>query len=309
MSGYSVSPEQCDVSNVESLNAFRECRTRWLNLMNTEPQHAVWFQIYGMLWNYVAFRVANESRRLAHASGEPRAAQNGLIGELLDRGFIATQALAVRRLQERANKEPEKQVVSLGRVLDDIAAHQKFITRENFVAFDGAPYDYTRDRPPIERVGGWRALDKFDHAADAHGLFDRLSGVSPDNRSRMDRMKSNVLGNMFRRLKDQSVVDVADYATKFIAHSSEQQSRRSDSVEGLSFVQLEDCHRALYEVAWKVSVFVLNESDHAALPVPQGDILIHLDRAWSTEEDHAQLLSMWDKYDDLYDDWRTSFTL
>jgi len=55
---------------------------------------------------------------------------------MLDQGYAATQVLAIRRLQDEGSD-----VFSLQRLLNDIQQQRDMITRENFVAHDGKPYD------------------------------------------------------------------------------------------------------------------------------------------------------------------------
>jgi hypothetical protein len=76
------------------------------------------------------YRLINESRRIAGARGLPSAALNGLIAEFNDLGFVATQALAIRRLTEQEYKDPAKQVISLRRLFDNLRKHCRlFATR------------------------------------------------------------------------------------------------------------------------------------------------------------------------------------
>src|SRR3954465_5134935 len=94
-----------------------------------------------MCWSYIVFRIVIESRRLAEHAGRPSSALNAVVGELIDQGFAAQQVLAVRRLMEPASKDAVRQVISLRRLVDDLKAHRRIITREVFVGFDGAPFD------------------------------------------------------------------------------------------------------------------------------------------------------------------------
>lgn len=303
---YTTPIGDCDVADKSNLATFRAKRLEWLHWLSDEPVNSIWSQIAGMLWNYAAFRTANEARRLAQISGEPRSAQNGLIGQLLDDGFVATQALAIRRLQESASKEDAKQVISLKRLLQDIAANRAIITREAYVCFDGAPFDPSVTRP-FEPGVTWRALDKHDFSADAHRTFDMLSGTDADNRSRGDLIAPDYLGALFKRFEDAAVKEVADFATKFIAHSADQTSRSTSSISGLSFAKLDACHKAVYEVAFKLVAYVMNDGDHGAFPMVQADIAHNLEKPWVSEAELQSLRDFWDTHDEKYDAWRVSF--
>jgi len=303
---YTTPEDECDVLDKNNLAKFRAKRLEWLAWLSDEPVNSIWAQISGMLWNYAAFRTANEARRIAQMSGKPSAAQNGLVGQLLDDGFVATQALAIRRLQEPASKDDAKQIISLKRLLQDVAAHRAIVTREAYVCFDGAPYDPTVKRTYDTGVG-WRALDKYDLSSDAHRTFDVLSGKNAANRDRTDLIAPAYMGNLFRRFEDPAVREVSDFATKFIAHSADEASRATSSIGGLSFAKLDACHKAVYEVAFKITAYIVNDGDHGAFPMSQGDIAFNLEHPWASEEDLQALRDFWDAHDEKYDAWRQSF--
>lgn len=105
-------------------------------MLTRDPDHAVWKQITAMLWNDAVFRMANESRRLSRLGGYKSSARNWSIAS----SWIKA-SLSIRRLMDKAASKPARQVISLRRVLDDIKAHRELITRENYVAYDGLPYD------------------------------------------------------------------------------------------------------------------------------------------------------------------------
>lgn len=105
-----------------------------------------------MVWQCAVFHSVNESRRLAQARGEKSAARNGLLAEFIDQGFINLQALALRRLLEPPATNPNKQIISLRRILTDIRKHHELVTRENYVCHDGLPYDY--------KAGQQRRMDR-----------------------------------------------------------------------------------------------------------------------------------------------------
>jgi hypothetical protein len=122
-----------DVEDQKKLAAYRSKREEWLRLLDGDPVNSVSHQLSSTLWNDLAYRVFNEARRFATAE-EPTAAISGLLGEFLDVGYVATQLLAISKLTERNSTDPAKAVISLRRVVDDVALHQELFTRENYVA-------------------------------------------------------------------------------------------------------------------------------------------------------------------------------
>ena len=66
------------------------------------------------------------------------APHNPLVAEALINGHVAAQVLAIRRLTERTPKER----LSLRWLVSDLKKHIDLFTRENWVCYDGLPYDY-----------------------------------------------------------------------------------------------------------------------------------------------------------------------
>lgn len=81
----------------------------------------------------MSFRALVRARQM----NERGALGNPLIAEALVEGHFAVQTLAIRRLMDTKRTG----VISLVKLLKDIEANIKLFTRENFVAFDGLPYD------------------------------------------------------------------------------------------------------------------------------------------------------------------------
>jgi hypothetical protein len=113
------------------------------------------------------------------SKGPDIAARNGVLAHMLDQGYVAVQVLAIRRLLDK-----RKDVFSLRRLFDDIHANSGLITRENFVAHDGVPYDPNGWLPmaaPDPMIRIWRSdalnLIPFVRSSERHKVFDNLSGV------------------------------------------------------------------------------------------------------------------------------------
>jgi hypothetical protein len=128
---------KCDVVDHKRLEEYREKRYEWLSwyeLRKGEP-NTIQQQIFSMMFLDMAYRI------LASARQNPEqevafSAQNGLMAHFLDQGYLATQVLAIRKLLDK-----RKDVFSLRRLLDDMADHRDLVTRENYVCYDGLPFD------------------------------------------------------------------------------------------------------------------------------------------------------------------------
>ena len=138
---YEYGVDQCSVTDKALLTEFREKRSEWMDWLERDVHHNIFGQIHSMMWNDAAYRSLNEARRFASANN-PTASMNGMFGELIDRGYVSTQVLDICKITDRSNSDPKKAVISLPRLLDNIRDHRHLLTRENFVSYDGLPYDY-----------------------------------------------------------------------------------------------------------------------------------------------------------------------
>ena len=135
-------------------------------------------------------------------------------------------------------------VVFLKTIEDNIG----LITRENYVCYDGLPYDYEAvhkkcltnlqgDGRDVHigslPTGGQEAGFTSERA---HRSFDRLSKVAPENRKRTDLLRLEI----FRFLENQvkKCDDIKKYVDKFIAHAAAPETR-PDLTENQKAITLE----------------------------------------------------------------------
>src|SRR5258708_10542607 len=126
-----------------------------------------------------------------------------MIGALLH-GHVATQVLAIRRLVDDGNSD----IISLRRLVKDMRRNFALFTRENFVCFDGLPYDYeaVQRKEMMERIGAgvfWgETSGPAAHSTSrmAHEQFDRLACIRPENRRREDRLPISLVTTIERCL-------------------------------------------------------------------------------------------------------------
>jgi hypothetical protein len=130
---YSYDLRDCDVVDKTALHSFREKRTQWSNWLDDDPDHAIWDVVIGLVWRDTTFATISKL-----ALENPEGPLNTtLLAETIVTGHVATQVLALRRLTDRGSN-----VISLHRLIRDFKQHRRLLTRENFVCFDGLPYDY-----------------------------------------------------------------------------------------------------------------------------------------------------------------------
>jgi hypothetical protein len=191
---YAYTLDQCDVpiERRAALELFRNKRRLWTSWISTDEHHAIWTVVSAMVSTDASFRAL-----ASFASDEETTAlSNDLLNEALITGHVATQLLAIRRLMDNS-----KNVISLRRLLKDVRTDFGLFTRENYVCYDGLPYDYEsvrRARLTANTVAGrhrgiWAPTSGpgADGVSEiAHLRFDKLAGVDPSKRSRLDGFRS-----------------------------------------------------------------------------------------------------------------------
>lgn len=299
--------EECDVEDKVKLTAYREKRIEWLHMLSGDKHHSVSTQISEMLWNDAVFRTVNEARRLARAGGYKSSALNWSIARFMDQGWVAWQALAIRKLMERAAAKPEKQVISLRRVIDEISENRKLITRENYVCYDGLPYDPEPGRAALEayalaserkpRLTGLPTKGPYawHMATMCHEEFDKLSGISADKRSRGDLIMPAVFEQIEKELSESGWRGISDIANKFIAHAADEYSRSKsiDDEIGFSLDMIERCHRAICRAFAQLYGPILWQGSHGLFPIPQFNYFENLEVVWLRGEDVTALEKFW----------------
>lgn len=292
--------EARDVLDTGALRAFRAKRAEWHELLQGADEHAIKRQVWAANWSYVVFRVLNEARRLAETRNLKSPIRNDTFFRFATAGFVATQALAMRRLTEEEGRTPQRQVISLRRLVADIRANRHLLTREAFVAFDGAPYDpeparqrwlasiaseaggegtvYVRSEYAHSGPGAW------EHADRLHQLFDRLSETVGRRRDRFDRVSDSVLDRLVSCLEDPAIAKLRTLTNKRIAHAADPRSRGASLAIGFSLNELDIAHRQVITAAEFVALGVVGESSIGTVPTPAYNAYEHLDAAGFDED-------------------------
>ena len=293
---YKFTVDQCDVNDKQTLEQYRIKRTQWLQWLCGDAHHAIWSQIMAMIWNDMSFALLNETRNPACWEGGV-VALNAMLLNFIDQGYVASQALAIRKLMEKSNpRDASKGVISLRRLVDDLKDNAHLFTRENYVCHDGMPYDYQAvaqswhakqiGQNASGTFGGWgdtTGPNAFCSAEIAHRDFDRLSGVSPDNRRREDGISKTVFDNLDHWLTNSGAQEIVTLANKLIAHAADETSRQAAPLERLKMTisKVAAIHRAFIRCAHAISVGLLQGPNYVrVVPVPQYDLLKHLDQAF-----------------------------
>lgn len=308
--GWTFSVSDCDVLAKDRLAEFREKTDVWVGALDRDDLNSVTSQILDMMWDDAAWRSLNEARFIARDRddiGTP-----GIVGNLLDKGYISGQVIAISRLLEMGSARPHKQVNSLRRLVDEISANSHLFTREIYICRDGLPYDFaaTRDSNPLSTGTAATWMDTSGPKAWTqshllHEEFDRLSGTT--NRSRDDVIDPALFGRLSAALEDQVFKDVLSLRHKSIAHAADAFSRTStpNPRTGISLDELARAHYLIIGVYQAISANLLYQSWlGTAIATPQQDQFEGLDKPMvATQTDLHALHEFWRRHSNERDDW------
>ncbi|MDX9861950.1 MAG: hypothetical protein RBS99_13650, partial [Rhodospirillales bacterium] len=315
---YQYSIDECDVLDKPLLVEFRAKREKWISWLKGAEPHSVWTQINTMMWNDAVFRTVNESRGLAARFGSPSAVLNGFLGGFIDRGYVVTQVLAIRRLVESPRNNVDQQPISLRRVLKDVRCARDLMTRENYVAYDGAPYDFkkqeaahSRELADSQSTGGItgqvdsRGPNAWARSKTRHRQFDRLSGIE-GTPSRKDLIHETVFRQISDRLAVVEIDQIGRFADKFVAHAADErsQSALSDEDRKITLEKINQCQRAIVDTANMIGSF-LWEGGCNTIPMPPYGHLKDLDQPWLPKECLGALQAFWVQHCKSIEEWQT----
>lgn len=314
-SWYNFELTHCDILDKNKCEDFRKKREQWIDQLKGEDPHAIVTQIREMLWNYALFITVNELKKIYEDKPFKSVGYNSSVSSLFNIGFVTTQALAIRRLIEKPKSDPDWAIISLRSLLKDLKANLHIITRENYVCYDGLPYNYEVVRNRLDSIvfekevnknGGTiptRGPNAWFMSELVHKNFDKLSGVKSHQRKRTDIINIdlfNVLESQISKCED-----IKKYVDKYIAHAAAPETRASlnENQKKITLDQLEKYHKIIYKVANFISASLLWDSDLGGLPTPLFDHLKNLEKAWTTPGSLKMARQVWNQYSKDVSSW------
>jgi len=294
--GYAHALAQCDVppERRNALESYRGKRRVWLSWISTDEHHAIWSVLSSMVWRDVAFKTLTNFA----VGDDANALNNPLVVEALLDGHVATQVLAIRRLVDDGNND----IVSLRRLVKDLRKHWPLFTRENYVCFDGLPYDYEAVRRSWladARPGfTWRPTSgpEADATSErAHRQFDMLAGIDPANRCREDCLPRALLTTVENWLNDSGADDLAKWSHAYLAHAGGPQSRERIAELRVTTDKITDAIRALARVTEAISAYILCDAGRsgALMPTAQFNPFDKLDNPIMQVDGEAAAYKLW----------------
>jgi hypothetical protein len=299
---YTYTLAQCDVpmERHSALQSYRDKRRLWLSWITTDEHHAIWTVLSSMVWTDVAFKTLTNFA----VGDEENALNNHLMAEALLHGHVATQVLAIRRLVDDRNRD----IISLRRLVKDMRRNFTLFTRENYVCFDGLPYDYeaVQLKEMMERAGKGAFWGETSgpgaHITSrmAHQQFDKLAGIDPAKRSREDHLPTSLLTTIEKWLDDSGADDLAEWSHAYLAHAGGPEARKGIDHLKVTANKITDAIEALARVTEAVSAWLLfaGGRTNALMPVAQFNQFEKLDKPIMQVGGEAAADEIWQQLSD-----------
>ena len=296
---------ECDVpaERRSALQSYRDKRRVWLSWISTDEHHAIWSTLHGMVWTDVVFKTLTNFG----ANDDENALNNPLMFEALLNGHVATQVLAIRRLMDNGSSG----IISLRRLVKELKRDFALLTRENYVCYDGLPYDYLRVRQArFEKNGGkwgqgsiWMPNEgpEADGTSElAHMQFDKLSAVNPTKRSREDRLPVSLITTIEKWLDDSGADDLAKWSHAYLAHAGGPELRKKIADLTVTANKIAEAIRVLVRATEAISARLLfaGSCSDALMPVAQFDPFAKLDQPIMQLGGQAAAYKVWHQLTD-----------
>ena len=297
---YAYSVARCDVAadKYGALQSYRDKRRLWLSWIDTDEHHAIWRVLSSMVWTDVSFEALTQFA----INGEGNALNNTLLAQALINGHVATQVLAIRRLMDDRNSD----IISLRRLVKDLRRNFHLFTRENYVCFDGLPYDYEAvlheemladagKGPFWGQTSGPRA---HDTSRMAHEQFGRLVGIDPAKRSREDRLSLSLVATIERWLDESGADELAQWTHAYLAHAGGPRKRIDDLM--VTANKITHAIKALARVTEAISAWLLfaGGRSNSLMPVAQFNPFEKLDQPVMHAGGEADAYKLWHQLSD-----------
>jgi hypothetical protein len=294
---YEYSITQCDVPTERrgALESFRAKRKQWVTWLDNDEHHAIWTTLSSMVWNDVSFRVLAQMALDDNESS----LRNSLVAEHVINGQVATQVLAIRRLMDNGRGN-----ISLLRLLIELRGDFDLFTRENYVCFDGLPYNYEKVMQIELAAAGsgpfWAARTgpgAWAASSMAHEQFDRLSGVAAEKRSRVDRLPASLLDTIEGWLDNSGAGEIEKWSHAFLAHAGSVQRREEIANAALTNDKISAAIKALARVTEAISAEILFSSGrlNGLMATAQFNQFENLDKPITNTGRLINAQQMWDR--------------
>ncbi|MEG3637619.1 hypothetical protein [Magnetococcus sp. PR-3] len=288
----------------------------WNDWLNGNDRHSLKNQLLNLFLNDAIFRALNNGRRMCKEhedDGGPFVATDGTLGRFINQGYITMQVAAIRRLVEQPSDREERQPISIRRLIKDIKAHRELFTRECFIAYHDAPYDYEHSEAQMyletleSRQAGedpkfkgleTRGSDAWGTCIKLHELFDKISRTNPNKRERTDTIHDKIFTKLDKSLIFHEINEMVLYADKFVAHAADTTSREFVDADKLQVTlnKIRECQKRILRVTQAVSSELLWLGKQSPLPEPDPHPFENWGQQWLPAHAPEDLQRFWQEH-------------
>jgi len=190
--------------------------------------------------------------------------------------------MALRKLYDD-KKQGARAVNSLRTITQQIVDNLHVFTRENYVTYDGTPYEESRDLH-------WKIVATV---SGRHHQFDLLCSRNVDApRKRTDKVDSNIPSAIHRGTVLRPEIEL--FANKFLAHSAAEKNRPDEeyAFKGLTLNKIQLQYRNAIWASQQIGRF-LSEPILTEVPTPKFDVLDQWEKGLFDKSIKKRLLTYW----------------
>jgi len=294
---------------MKDVGTLKELRSEWLLAVVGPDTNAIIPQLCQLSIDFATFDMINNARALADTDEDGAIRANGLLHELLDRGFVTIALSAIRRQLDTGRLRGDRGVHGLKPLLNDILENQGLLTREAIIEAEALPYEYeAAQRKRLEAIfasapasgARFMAVTPHDHSELRHEHLDWACGKTKHDRHRNDLYSGPLLKALLSNIEIHCK-RAELHATHFVAHAGTPHSRarRIGSEAGITLREIARCHRTLCRSAGFLAVGLLGDSCPAFLPSMSFDPAQYLELGLVGVSKQGALRKRWGQLDSI----------
>lgn len=281
---------------------------RWKQVYETDA-NSIQRALPKLVWDLAAYSCVVEMVRAAPAD-ERGKLLNGMVMDMLAKGFWANTMLAIRRLADHGTIHGQKGVCSLYGLIADAQAARGRLTRRVFVEdIAGLEYNYAAQEERFWEHALAQGAGQAYYVPDGlhyelsqarHREFNWLSGTTDDNATPDDLIRPEVFERLLARLA--ALDDVVDHAHVAIAHAATEASREGRMLASWKLDEAKAAAKELSQIASLAGRWFCYGSVGGVLPTPQFDQFEHVGQPLF-QGDVQALREVWRAFADETETW------
>lgn len=280
-----------EVYNKKLLLKYQETIKKLKLMLIGKEENSIQTMIYVLNWNDTIYRTFNKGLAYTWKYGLEENLPKSLI-EFIQVSHISSILAILRKLYER-NQPIDKAVNSIPTILHLIKTNIGCWTRENYICYDGTPYDkkdsYT-----------WQINYKIEYR---HNRFDKMSGVIDiEKRKRNDKLLPSII-TVFEKNANLNE-SLKNYVNKYLFHAA-MKDNRPDENELFKNTTLLKIQNQMKKTIWLLLQIckIVDELVLTELAVPQFDQLEGWDKSIFNKKIKEKLRRYWEERFNLWDKW------